>query len=185
MPKPRADRHQPDRAAAATTTTIDLAPEVCAAGVEVPIVAVVLEQFEAVQLLPGSGENSSAVPAYAYPESAARALGHAVRYGTRRAAPPEPAPVSTACAKTAARSSRLQHDHGDAIFVLLDQDALEAEDALVPVTAAAQVAGWQAHMVKPQICAIPDHRVRYRCRRHRRPGNSGRRLADRVAACRS
>jgi len=65
---------------AAAATTIDLAPEVCAAGVEVPIVAAVLEQAEAVRLLPGSGENSPAVPAYAYPESAARALGHAVRY---------------------------------------------------------------------------------------------------------
>ena len=79
-------------AAAAATTTIDLVPEVCAADVEVPIVAVVLEQSEAIRLLPGSGENSPAVPAYAYPESAARALGHAVRYGTWRAAPQEPAP---------------------------------------------------------------------------------------------
>jgi hypothetical protein len=76
----------------AAAATVDLVPGVCAAGVEVPIVAVVLEQAEAVRLLPGSGANSPAVPAYAYPESAARAPGHAVRYGTWRAAPPEPAP---------------------------------------------------------------------------------------------
>jgi acyl-CoA synthetase (NDP forming)/GNAT superfamily N-acetyltransferase len=76
----------------AATATVDLVPEVCAASLDVPIAAVVLEQAEAVRLLPGSGENAQAVPAYAHPESAARALGHAARYGTWRAAPPEPAP---------------------------------------------------------------------------------------------
>jgi hypothetical protein len=30
----------------------------------------------------------------------------------------------------------LEHDHGDAVFVLFDQDAPEAEDPLVPVAAA-------------------------------------------------
>jgi len=47
----------------------------------------VMDQIEAVRLLPGPDENSPAVPAYAYPESAARALGHAARYGIWRAAP--------------------------------------------------------------------------------------------------
>jgi acyl-CoA synthetase (NDP forming) len=41
-----------------------------------------------VRLLPGSGEDPLAVPAYAYPESAARALGHAARYGIWLATPP-------------------------------------------------------------------------------------------------
>jgi acyl-CoA synthetase (NDP forming) len=76
----------------AATATIDLASQVCAASLKVPMAAVVLDQAEAVRLLPGSGENTPAVPAYAYPESAARALGHTARYGTWRAAPPEPAP---------------------------------------------------------------------------------------------
>jgi acyl-CoA synthetase (NDP forming)/GNAT superfamily N-acetyltransferase len=71
-----------------TTATSNLVPEVGAARLPVPIAAAVLDQTEAVRLLPGRGEGSAPVPAYAYPESAARALGHAVRYGIWRAAPP-------------------------------------------------------------------------------------------------
>jgi acyl-CoA synthetase (NDP forming) len=66
----------------ATTATSDLVPEVRAARLPVPIAVAVMDQVEAVRLLPGPGEGSPAVPAYAYPESAARALGHAARYGT-------------------------------------------------------------------------------------------------------
>ena len=47
----------------------------------VPAAAVVLDQAEAVQLLRAS---ETAVPAYAYPESAARALARAARYGSWR-----------------------------------------------------------------------------------------------------
>jgi hypothetical protein len=47
-----------------------------------------MDQVEAVRLLRGPDEDSAAVPAYAYPESAARALGHAARYGVWRATPP-------------------------------------------------------------------------------------------------
>jgi len=72
----------------ATTATSDLVPEVRAARPPVPIAATVMDQVEAVRLLPGPGEDDPAVPAYAYPESAARALGHAVRYGMWRALPP-------------------------------------------------------------------------------------------------
>ena len=72
----------------ATTATSDLVPEVQAARPAVPIAATVMDQVEAVRLLPGLGEDDPAVPAYAYPESAARALGHAVRYGLWRALPP-------------------------------------------------------------------------------------------------
>ena len=56
------------------------------------VAASVMDQIEAVRLLPGPDENSPAVPAYAYPESAARALGHAARYGIWRAAPHGSAP---------------------------------------------------------------------------------------------
>ncbi len=72
----------------ATTATSDLVPEVQAARPPVPLAATVMDQVEAVRLLPGPGEDAPAVPAYAYPESAARALGHAARYGTWRATPP-------------------------------------------------------------------------------------------------
>ena len=77
----------------ATTATSDLVPEVRAARVPVPIAAAVMDQIEGVRLLPGPGEDSPAVPAYAYPESAARALGHAARYGAWRATPPRSVPV--------------------------------------------------------------------------------------------
>ncbi|HEY7433255.1 MAG TPA: acetate--CoA ligase family protein, partial [Streptosporangiaceae bacterium] len=72
----------------ATTAAGDLVPEVSAARLPVPIAAAVMDQVEAIRLLPGPGEDGPAVPAYAYPESAARALGHAARYGIWRAAPP-------------------------------------------------------------------------------------------------
>jgi len=76
----------------AATATIDLVPGVCAARLEVPVAATVLGQAEPVRLLPGSGENAQAVPAYAHHVAAARALGHAARYGTWRADQPEPVP---------------------------------------------------------------------------------------------
>ena len=76
----------------ATTATSDLVPEVRASRLPVPIAAAVMDQVEAVRLLPGPEEGSPAVPAYAYPESAARALGHAARYGVWRATPPGDVP---------------------------------------------------------------------------------------------
>ena len=74
---------------ALTTPTAgsDLVPEVGAARLPVPIAAAVLDQIEVVRLLPGPAEGSPAVPVYAHAESAARALGHAARYGTWRATP--------------------------------------------------------------------------------------------------
>ena len=77
----------------ATTATGDLVPGVGAARLPVPIAAAVMDQVEGVRLLPGPGGDSPAVPAYAYPESAARALGHAARYGAWRATPPGSVPV--------------------------------------------------------------------------------------------
>ena len=79
-----------DAVLALTTTTAgsDLVPEVGAARLPVPIAAAVLDQIEVVRLLRGPGGDSAPVPAYAYAESAARALGHAARYGIWRATPP-------------------------------------------------------------------------------------------------
>jgi acyl-CoA synthetase (NDP forming)/GNAT superfamily N-acetyltransferase len=71
----------------ATTAGGDLVPEVGAARLPVPIAATVMDQIEVVRLLPGPDEDSAPVPAYAYPRSAALALGHAARYGLWRAAP--------------------------------------------------------------------------------------------------
>ena len=79
-----------DAVLALTTTTAggNLVPQVSAARLPVPIAAAALDQIEAVRLLPGPDVDSPAVPAYAYPESAARALGHAARYGSWLATPP-------------------------------------------------------------------------------------------------
>jgi len=76
----------------ATTAAGDLVPDVAAARLPVPIAAAVMDQLEAVRLLPGPDGDTPAVPAYAYPESAARALGHAARYGIWRAAVPGTVP---------------------------------------------------------------------------------------------
>jgi acyl-CoA synthetase (NDP forming)/GNAT superfamily N-acetyltransferase len=78
------------------TAVADLVPAV-RAPLPVPVAAVVLGQPEAVRLLAG-GDGSqqgdrghagggASVPAYAYPESAARALGRAARYGEWLATP--------------------------------------------------------------------------------------------------
>ncbi|HXZ71702.1 MAG TPA: GNAT family N-acetyltransferase, partial [Streptosporangiaceae bacterium] len=72
----------------ATAASGDLVPEVSAARLPVPIAAAVMDQVEVVRLLPGPRQDHPAVPAYAYPESAARALGHTARYGVWRATPP-------------------------------------------------------------------------------------------------
>jgi acyl-CoA synthetase (NDP forming)/RimJ/RimL family protein N-acetyltransferase len=80
------------------TATNDLLPAVCAASVRVPLAAVVLNQAEGVRLMPcrGTADERAAVPgkipAYAYPESAARALSQAVGYGAWRSQPPGSTP---------------------------------------------------------------------------------------------
>jgi acyl-CoA synthetase (NDP forming)/RimJ/RimL family protein N-acetyltransferase len=81
-----------------------LDPTIPAANVAKPLVAVMLDQQESVRLLhrspghsagpansadgdPGDGPPVDAIPCYLYPEGAARALGHAVRYGEWLASP--------------------------------------------------------------------------------------------------
>jgi acyl-CoA synthetase (NDP forming)/GNAT superfamily N-acetyltransferase len=83
-----------DAVLALTTTSAgsDPVPEVSAARLPVPIAATVLDQVEVVRLLRAPGGGSPAVPAYAYAESAAHALGHAARYGMWRAIPPGTVP---------------------------------------------------------------------------------------------
>jgi acyl-CoA synthetase (NDP forming)/GNAT superfamily N-acetyltransferase len=67
------------------TAVADLIPAACSAEVAKPLVLTALDQAEAVRLLPGC---SGAIPAYAYPASAARALAHAAGYGAWRARVP-------------------------------------------------------------------------------------------------
>ena len=64
----------------------DLIPVLAGERLPVPVAAVVLGQPEAIRLLPGDGTAPS-VPAYAYPEAAARALARAARYGSWRSRP--------------------------------------------------------------------------------------------------
>ena len=62
-----------------------LLPSILATRIAKPIVAVMLDQQESVRLLQPDGRD--AIPSYLFPESAARALGHAVRYGAWRSSP--------------------------------------------------------------------------------------------------
>jgi acyl-CoA synthetase (NDP forming) len=70
----------------------DLIPAITAARLPVPVAAVVLDQPEAVRLLPGGEPGDPSVPAYACPEAAARALARAARYGSWCARPPSTVP---------------------------------------------------------------------------------------------
>jgi acyl-CoA synthetase (NDP forming) len=65
-----------------------LVPAACAADTGKPIALVALDQPEAVRLLARTPDEPGTVPAYACPESAARALAHAAHYGAWRARPP-------------------------------------------------------------------------------------------------
>ena len=78
------------------TAAADLVPAIQASRLPVPLAAVVLDQPETVRLLPST--SGAAIPAYAYPEAAARALGRAARYSAWRSRPagtiPEITPIS-------------------------------------------------------------------------------------------
>jgi hypothetical protein len=67
-----------------TGATGDLTAAIADAAIGVPLAAVVLDQPEAVRLIDA---RSGKVPAYAYPEAAARALARAARYAQWRAGP--------------------------------------------------------------------------------------------------
>jgi len=67
----------------------DLIPVLSTARLPIPVAAVVLDQPEAVRLVRGDGDgpDPGTVPAYAYPEAAARAIAGAARYGAWRSRP--------------------------------------------------------------------------------------------------
>ena len=78
-----------DAVLALTTMTAGggLGSDIANARVPVPVAAAVLDQVEVVRLLRAPGTDTPAIPAYGYAESAARALGHAARYGRWRSGP--------------------------------------------------------------------------------------------------
>jgi acyl-CoA synthetase (NDP forming) len=92
------------------TAIADLVEAVGSSRVAKPLAAAALDQQETVRLLPSGNHQPgqravpSAVPVYAFPEGAARALGHAARYQTWRGRPhgrvPEFSGLRTADAKT-------------------------------------------------------------------------------------
>jgi acyl-CoA synthetase (NDP forming)/GNAT superfamily N-acetyltransferase len=87
------DQHPPDAVIVLTVPTAagDLVPVLREVRLPVPLAAVVLDQSEAVRTLPGA-DGGAAVPAYAYPEGAAGALGRAARYGAWRSRPASAVP---------------------------------------------------------------------------------------------
>ena len=85
------------------SASADLLPVLTATRLPVPVTAVVLDQPEAVRLLPGE-DAGPAVPAYAYPEAAARALARAARYGCWRSRPAGTVPEFTDVRAADARS---------------------------------------------------------------------------------
>jgi acyl-CoA synthetase (NDP forming) len=91
------------------TAVADLTEAVRTSPIAKPLAAAALDQREAVRLLPSDNHHPgqravpSAVPVYAFPEGAARALGHAARYQAWRGRPqgrvPEFSGLRTADAK--------------------------------------------------------------------------------------
>src|SRR5262249_62071577 len=82
------DQDPPDAVIALTVPTAasELVPVLQEVRLPVPLAAVVLDQGEAVRALPAA-DGGAAVPAYAYPEGAAGALGRAARYSAWRSRP--------------------------------------------------------------------------------------------------
>ena len=99
-----------------TSATGDLVRAIRTADVAVTLAAVVLDQAEAVRLLTPAPPRATTrapaevarIPAYAYPESAARALADAVRYGQWRASPHGTIPVFTDLRPAGARAQVAQ-----------------------------------------------------------------------------
>jgi acyl-CoA synthetase (NDP forming)/GNAT superfamily N-acetyltransferase len=128
----------------ATTAAGDLVPEVSAARVPVPIAAAVMDQVEVVRLLPGPGTEAPAVPAYAYPESAARALGRAARYGTWRAGPPGRVPYLQG----------LRQDRAEELVAGLLVDP--PVGGWLPAGATAELLGWYGVPLADQIAVTTE-----------------------------
>jgi acyl-CoA synthetase (NDP forming) len=186
------------------TAIADLGQAVSAAHVTKPLAAVVLDQQETVRLLarddrrvgqaavpPGRTAVPAAIPAYAFPESAARALGHAAGYHAwrvhQRGQVPELAGLRTADAKACVTAFLRAHPGGgwltqDAVRELLgcyqipivpatlagsEEEAVQAAARLGgPVVLKAEAAGLvhktEAGAVKLGLHGEPEVRAAYR-----------------------
>ena len=97
------------------TAIADLAEALRTAQVTKPLAAAVLDQQATVRLL-ARDEGQGGIPVYAFPESAARALGHAARYqawrGRQRGHVPEFGGLRTADAKASVTAFLREHPDG-------------------------------------------------------------------------
>ena len=84
------------------TAAGNMVPALQEARLPVPLAAVILNQPEATKMLPTT-HGGPAVPAYAYPEAAARALGRAARYSAWRSRPAGTVPELAECRSGHAR----------------------------------------------------------------------------------
>jgi acyl-CoA synthetase (NDP forming) len=127
------------------TAIADLSQAIAAAGVTKPLAAAALDQPEAVRVIRGGGAESpdagrrAAIPVYAYPEAAARALGHAVRYhawrGRQRGQVPELDGLRTADAKAQIAGFLASHPEGGWLPAAAVSDLLACyQIPLVPST---------------------------------------------------
>jgi acyl-CoA synthetase (NDP forming)/GNAT superfamily N-acetyltransferase len=135
-----------------TAATGDLTAAIRAAVVPVPLAAVLLDQAEAVQLLTRTGGNAqhdNRIPAYAYPEAAAKALARAATYGAWRARPPghlrEFGDVSVPEARALVRDFLRRHPKGG---------------WLPPSAVTALLACYQVHLASLTPAASADEAVR-------------------------
>ena len=135
-----------------TAATGDLTAAIRAADVPVPLAAVLLDQAEAVQLLArtgGGAQQDGQIPAYAYPEAAAKALARAATYGAWRACPAghlrEFGDVKVARARGLVRDFLHRHPKGG---------------WLPPSAVAALLACYQVHLVSLAPATSADEAVR-------------------------
>jgi acyl-CoA synthetase (NDP forming)/GNAT superfamily N-acetyltransferase len=104
------------------TALVSPGPALRAARVAKPLAAAVLDQRETVRMLPrderqgGRAVVPAAIPGYAFPEGAARALGHAVRYqawrGRQRGQVPEFPGLRVTAAKSCVAAFLREHPDG-------------------------------------------------------------------------
>jgi acyl-CoA synthetase (NDP forming)/GNAT superfamily N-acetyltransferase len=135
-----------------TAATGDLTAAIRAADVPVPLAAVLLDQAEAVQLLArtgGDAQYDDRIPAYTYPEAAAKALARAAAYGAWRARPAghlrEFGDVSVGEARALVRDFLHRHPKGG---------------WLPPSAVTALLACYQVHLVSLTPATSADEAVR-------------------------
>jgi acyl-CoA synthetase (NDP forming)/GNAT superfamily N-acetyltransferase len=137
---------------AVPTAIADLRPAITAATVAKPLAAALLEQAESVRLLPPAAPGGLAgtpavagIPAYAYPEGAARALGHAARYRAWRDRQAASVPALSGLRADAARAliASFLAEHAGGGWLPASQTAELLSCYQIPVAATAAAADEQ------------------------------------------